>query len=982
MIILFSTIITTASPALAQKEDDPNQNLKTATEEGYTYQYVENDPYNARIYTLKNGLKIYLSVNPEMPRIQSAITIKAGSKNDPRNNTGLAHYLEHLLFKGTDKIGTANWEKESPLLKKIEDLYEKHKNTTDPKDRAAIYKEIDNTSQEAAKYALANEYDKMAKSIGGEGTNAYTTNDQTVYLNDVPTNELEKLIILEAERFKTFVPRLFHTELETVYEEYNRAQDSDGSKVYYTILQNLFKNHPYHVSTIGLPEHLKSPSQVAIHQFFDTYYVPNNMAVCLAGDLNPTKTVQLIEKYFGSDEYFKPAKPIPAFVVPTEEPIQKPLEATVLGKDAEGINIVFRTAGANTPDEILLDVIAQILTNGQAGLIDLNLVKAQKVLSAGSYANTMHDYGMFVLYGRPRQNQTLEQLQTLLLEQLEALKKGNFDEKLINGIVKDLKYQTYKIIESNDDRAQVLSDAFVHNRNWKDVVEYTHKLEKITKQQIIDFANQQFKNNYLTVFKKIGDDPNIAKVDKPAITPVTLQRAENSTFLQKFEQIQTNRLEPVFLDFNEEVQKSTLKNKEIPFYYVKNQQNPTFNLYYYVNKGNNADKKLSIALRYLSYLGTDKFTAAELQTQLYKLGLSFDASTQYERTYIRLFGLEESLAEGIQLIEYLLNNVQPNEDALQDLINGMLKERQNAKLNKNYIFNRALYNYAMYGSQSEFTNILTNEELKSLKATELVQIIKDFLNQQHYIAYYGTTAPTEVKKIINKHHKAPKKLKPLPTPTLYPEKETTKPTVFFVDMDMVQAQIGILATDETFNTQNIPYAYLFGEYFGGGLSSIVFQEIREARALAYSAFANYSIPEKLNKKSQIFGFVGTQADKMEEALNTFMDLLQKMPQAERQFEAAKIGTLKSFETDRTPRQNIFSAYLRAQDRNLNYDIRKDAYQKIKDISIQDLNNFFQKHITKSNYNLIVMGSKKKLNLDVLNKFGAVEEVTLEQILGY
>ncbi|MFT6200068.1 MAG: putative Zn-dependent peptidase, partial [Vicingaceae bacterium] len=285
------------------------------------YETVENDPTNTRIYTLDNGLKVYLSVNEEAPRVQTSIAVRAGSKNDPSTATGLAHYLEHMLFKGTDVYGTLDFSKEGPLLIEIDSLYEVYRGTTDEAIRTELYAQIDSVSNLASTFAIANEYDKMVSQMGAKGTNAYTSQEETVYINDIPTNQLEKWLNLEAERFRNPQLRLFHTELEAVYEEKNRSLDSDGSIAFETLMDNLYPTHQYgQQTTIGTIDHLKNPSLTEIKKYFNTYYVPNNMAICLAGDINPDSVIQQIKMHFGSFE----SKEVPIFEVAQEAPIATP----------------------------------------------------------------------------------------------------------------------------------------------------------------------------------------------------------------------------------------------------------------------------------------------------------------------------------------------------------------------------------------------------------------------------------------------------------------------------------------------------------------------------------------------------------------------------------------------------------------------------------------------------------------------------------
>ena len=270
---------------------------KLTDKDGYTYETVVNDKNGVRIYTLKNGLKVYLAQNFDAPKIQTYIPVRTGSNNDPADNTGLAHYLEHMMFKGTSKLASADWAKEKPLLDEISRLYEQHKAEQDPEKKKALYKKIDEVSQEASKYAIANEYDKAISSLGASGTNAHTWLDETVYKNNIPNNELEKWLKVEKERFSELVLRLFHTELEAVYEEFNRAQDNDSRLVNYELMDALFPKHPNgQQTTIGKSEHLKNPSMIAIHKYFDTYYVPNNYAMVLVGDLDFDKTIKLVDQ--------------------------------------------------------------------------------------------------------------------------------------------------------------------------------------------------------------------------------------------------------------------------------------------------------------------------------------------------------------------------------------------------------------------------------------------------------------------------------------------------------------------------------------------------------------------------------------------------------------------------------------------------------------------------------------------------------------
>ena len=598
---------------------------KEARSGGYTYKYVTHDPTNARFYTLRNGLTVILSPTNKEPRIQCYMAVKAGSKTDPATNTGLAHYLEHLLFKGTDKYGSLDWEKERKELDKIDDLYEQYNKTKDADQRKAIYKKIDSVSGVASKYAIANEYDKMMTSMGAQRTNAFTSFEKTVYTDDVPANALDKYITVQAERFRNPVLRIFHTELEAVYEEKNRSLDSDGSQVFETLFANLFKKHNYGLqTTIGTVEHLKNPSLREIRKYFKTYYVPNNMAVVLSGDFNPDEVIAKIDKVFSYMEY----KDVPKYTFEKEDPISAPIVREVVGPDAESVSIAYRLPGNQEKDALLADLVGEILTNGEAGLIDLNLVKKQRLLGASAFNWALIDYGVLWLSGRPSQGQSLEQVKDLMLNEIENLKKGNFDDDLIPSIVNNIKKRIIQSTESYSSRAYMLMNAFTDNLDWRDQVAYVNDLSKIKKQDVVAFANKYLGNNYVVVYKKQGQRTNVEKIEKPAITPVETNADKQSAFVKMVNDMPSTPVSPVFLDYNKDLQKSKLGKAEV--LYVQNKDNDLYRLRFRYKIGYLNDLKMPLVADYIEFLGTDKKSAEQISKEFYKIASSFRISVGEE----------------------------------------------------------------------------------------------------------------------------------------------------------------------------------------------------------------------------------------------------------------------------------------------------------------------------------------------------------------
>ena len=340
--------------------------LTSGCKQGHKYESVKDDPMQTRIYTLKNGLKVYLSVNKEEPRIQTYVAVRTGSKNDPSETTGLAHYLEHLMFKGTKQFGTTDSEAEAPLLDEIERRYEEYRTLTDEAQRKQKYHEIDSVSQLAAKYFIPNEYDKLMAAIGAQGTNAFTSNDVTCYTEDIPANEVENWARIQADRFQNMVIRGFHTELEAVYEEYNIGLSSDMNKQFEALMAKLFPNHPYGTqTTIGTQQHLKNPSITNIKEYFAKWYVPNNVAICMAGDFDPDEVMQTLEKYFGQ---WQPGDDVSQPTFPELQALTQPVDTTVVGLEAENIWLGWRSERAQSLQNDTLQLISSILYNGKAGL--------------------------------------------------------------------------------------------------------------------------------------------------------------------------------------------------------------------------------------------------------------------------------------------------------------------------------------------------------------------------------------------------------------------------------------------------------------------------------------------------------------------------------------------------------------------------------------------------------------------------------------
>ena len=945
----------------------------------YKYETVPNDPTNTRIYTLDNGLKVYMSVTKDEPRIDAHIAVKVGGKNDPHETTGLAHYFEHLMFKGTESFGTQNYELEKPLLDAIEAQFEIYRKTTDESERTAIYRVIDSLSYEASKYAIPNEYDKLMAAIGADGTNAYTGYDMTVYTENIPSNQIENWAKIQADRFANNVIRGFHTELETVYEEKNMSLTQDSRKIYEQMFSALFKNHPYGTQTVlGTQQHLKNPSITNIKNYYKEWYVPNNVAICMSGDFDPDQTIRIIDQYFGN---WKPNPDLKKMSFEPEAPITEPIVKEVYGLESPSVTLAWRFPGIKDPSSDKLEVISQVMNNGQAGLIDLNVNQQQKVLSAfgGNYAQA--DYSVFLIQARPKQGQSLEEVKEIILAEVENLKKGNFDDDILKAIVNNFKLSQVEYLESSYGRTDSFVNCFINEVSWERFINQVDNISKITKEDIVAYANEYFGDNYTVINKIQKKDPNELKIAKPAITPIFMNRDTSSAFLREIQASVVAPIEPVFVDFEKDMSILTAKSN-IPVLYKQNTTNDIFTLIYQFDMGNNEDKCLGTATQYLDYLGTSTMTPEQIKTAFYGLACSYGVYTSAEKTQVVVSGLGENMKEAITLVESLLADAQANPAALQGLKADILKRRQNNKLNQSANFNQ-LRAYNTYGPNSPSTNHLSNNEIKGLKDNALLDRIHALNSYEHEILYYGPMTQEEIVATIAELHNVPEKLTPVVKNDSFKERKITKNEVIIAPYDAKQIYLaGYSNRGEEYNAANAPVIALYNSYFGGGMNAIVFQEMREARGLAYSAGASLSSPSKVGKTYNYNMFIATQNDKMIDALEAFDEIINDMPLSDNAFDIAKESLLANIRTTRVVKSDVLSRYVRMRDLGLNYDINKDIFEKVQGYTMEDIVKFQQEWVKDRKYSIAILGDAKDLDLKGLKEYGNIRKVSTEEIFGY
>ncbi len=956
---------------------------------GRKYATIKGDPTNTRIYTLPNGLTVYLTPMSKEPRIQTYIAVRVGSKNDPAETTGLSHYLEHIMFKGTKNYGTTNYEAEKPYLDLILTEFEKYRTLTDAEERKAQYARIDSISYEASQFFIGNEYDKIMAQIGAKNSNAFTSFDMTVYQEDIPSNQVEAWAKVQSDRFKNMVIRGFHTELEAVYEECNLGLSNDGGNAIDTLLFAMFNKHPYgKQTTIGTQEHLKNPSIVNIQKHFDNFYVPNNVAICMAGDFNPDEVITIIEKYFGD---WKKNDNLAFLEFEEEEPITHPIEKTVSGLQSPFVIVGWRLPSATRLGreinyiEDTTYMLSNLLYNRRAGLLDLEVNRPRKTLGSAAYYYNLSDYGIFILEMEPKEGQSLEDAKAIVMEQLDRIKKGDFDENILKSIVNNANLGRMRAQDSYRAVAGWQYNAFINRLPWEYVLGLGERLSKITKADVVAFANRYLGDNYVQVNKIQGPQEGVKTLEKPSITSIRTNRDSASRFLRDMEVLANSAkpIQPVFVDFEKDMSIETLSNGQT-FYYKHNPDNQLFSLGYYFTNGSNDNRLLPYALSYLGALGTDSLSADQIKTKFYDLACSFTTNASWNDVTISLSGIASTMDEASMLMENVLANAKADEALLEVMKQNWVKSLLNFKTDKADNEAGVMY-YAIYGPNNPMTNNLKPKEIMALTSEELLAAVKDLLGHQHAIVYYGPESKASMLQKLPQMHKVADNLIEYGPSKVFKAWSSQIPCVYIAPYKANQINMyKVISYDDIpYNPANDAVVSLYDFYFGSGMSSIVFQDIREAKGLAYHASAVTSLPARVGEIPFYMARVYTQNDKMLDAMNAMDEILVDMPANQKSFDVAKANALQNQATKRYNGADVIWHYISLKEKGVDLDYDKQIYDKISGLTLADLVAYQQQYIRNRTYTTGILGNPAELNLkNIPPTYGKVVILKTEDIFGY
>ena len=926
-------------------------------------------------HTLDNGLTVFLSPNHETPRFYAEIITRAGSKHDPETNTGLAHYLEHLLFKGTSSFGTMDFEKEKPLLDQIAKLYEERSAEQNETKRGEIYQKINEISIQASTFAVPNEMDRVYGNMGGKGINAHTWHEETVYKVDLPANRLIHWAKIESERFANPVFRLFHTELETVYEEKNRSIDNKDRLLNTKVNDLLFKVHPYgQQPTLGTIEHLKNPSIKEIEKFYNTHYVPENMAICISGDIDPDETIKIIEEHFSSWKAEAPLRPEPKW---EEKPLsgREFVQVQYLGE--EQILLGFRTAPKHHSDYHALRLMDMIIDNSVAGLINLDLVEKQKVRSAGCFPQNYNDHGVHFFYGIPKEGQSLDDVEKLLLAQINRVKKGDFEDWVLPAVITDFKKMEKENRENNAKRVELLRDTFLSFVDWETTNQEIEELEKLTKQDIMRVANQYYGENYVVGYR-IDKQHKLPSIEKPKIDPLDIDPDKESDFIRKVMSIPFQPFEPKFIEEGKDYSTREIASG-IKLIHVNNPLNDLFTLEMRMEGGSRHDSMLPYAKRMLDRSGAGDISSNDLKIEWYKLGTDFAFAIRERFSSVIMTGLDENFEASLELGRDLIEKPKISNETWKETKKIIISERDDEEKDPKAISN-ALAHFHRYGKRSRYRDRPSDSDVNASTVESLTLLLKSLLQTKRTVLYYGPKSPEDVIKSIKAGFIGdPNLIKELNSFDALRAHTPERNQIYFFEKEMAQAQVRLEFSVGSYNEKEIPASQLFNEYFGGGMAGLVFQELREARALAYSAWAHFFTPSRPDEENILVGSIGCQADKTLDAVQAFMDLLENMPINQTRWESAHSSILSSYRTSPIPYRSTAGFIFDVNSLGLTGDPRKERYIKTGEATIKTLRQFYQNSIKPKAKLLSIVGDSSKIKIKELEKIGPVTQIKKEQL---
>ena len=944
----------------------------------YQSQAEDLNALKVKEYRLENGLTVWLNEDHSQPKVFGAVVVKAGAKDCP--DTGIAHYFEHMMFKGTDRIGTLDYESEKVLLDSIAMKYDELAMTEDTAARARLQKEINELSIRSSEYVIPNEFNRLINRFGGSGLNAATSYDATIYFNTFSPQYMVQWAEINSERLINPVFRLFQSELETVYEEKNMYGDFIGGQVMDTLMARYFGPHPYAYPIIGSTKNLKNPRLTEMHKFFEDYYVASNMALILSGDFDAQQVMPILEKAFSRIRSGNAPKQEKVMLPPFNGRETMKVKFPIPFIKAMGLG--FRGVSANHEDQVALNIAVNLLNNSNGtGYLDKLMVE-HKLMGALAINESMNEAGILAVAIMPKLLiQSYSSAEKMVWDEINRVKNGDFSDEMFNSLKLEQKRQYASSLENNDSRATIMMNLFSQGKSWNDYLNEVARIESITKEDVVRVAQKYFSNNYLCVTKSTGKYPK-DNLPKPAFSPVVPRNADaSSSYAKQLEKIPEQQVAPRIIDFEKDVKTSKL-TPLVTLYTTPNPLNDIFTLNISYGIGALEQPELMQLTNYLQLLGTESLSFEQFRSRLQSIGstLAFDVTP--DAFVMKVTGFDNHIDETMELVGDFIRHAKADDKKLRQIVDdAKVSEKAFFKSGDNVA--SALLEQVKYGDQSRYLRKLSLSQIKKLKGKDMLAIYDKVRSVQCDLHYCGTLPVEKVIGTIRQHLPLERTTVASNSPYYRELKQYDRPTVFFIDMpDMAQSIVyGYVKGDPVDDKASRHASRLFSVYFGGDMSSLMFQEIREFRSFAYRTSGRYQLPNHAHKGTagSFTAMLSTQSDKTLDALGVLDSLIREMPLKPERMEAVKQTLVNRINNDYPPFRNLSEKVASTRMEGFDRDPAEEFLRDIATMDMQDISRFYREQISGRPVVYVIAGNRKHIDMKKLAKYGTIIKVKKKDI---
>lgn len=939
----------------------------------YQSQAEDLNALKVKEYRLENGLTVWLNEDHSQPKVFGAVVVKAGAKDCP--DTGIAHYFEHMMFKGTDRIGTLDYESEKVLLDSIAMKYDELAMTEDTAARARLQKEINELSIRSSEYVIPNEFNRLINRFGGSGLNAATSYDATIYFNTFSPQYMVQWAEINSERLINPVFRLFQSELETVYEEKNMYGDFIGGQVMDTLMARYFGPHPYAYPIIGSTKNLKNPRLTEMHKFFEDYYVASNMALILSGDFDAQQVMPILEKAFSRIRSGNAPKQEKVMLPPFNGRETMKVKFPIPFIKAMGLG--FRGVSANHEDQVALNIAVNLLNNANGtGYLDKLMVE-HKLMGALAINESMNEAGILAVAIMPKLLiQSYSSAEKMVWDEINRVKNGDFSDEMFNSLKLEQKRQYASSLENIDSRATIMMNLFSQGKSWNDYLNEVARIESITKEDVVRVAQKYFSNNYLCVTKSTGKYPK-DNLPKPAFSPVVPRNADaSSSYAKQLEKIPEQQVAPRIIDFEKDVKTSKL-TPLVTLYTTPNPLNDIFTLNISYGIGALEQPELMQLTNYLQLLGTESLSFEQFRSRLQSIGstLAFDVTP--DAFVMKVTGFDNHIDETMELVGDFIRHAKADDKKLRQIVDdAKVSEKAFFKSGDNVA--SALLEQVKYGDQSRYLRKLSLSQIKKLKGKDMLAIYDKVRSVQCDLHYCGTLPVEKVIGTIRQHLPLERTTVASNSPYYRELKQYDRPTVFFIDMpDMAQSIVyGYVKGDPVDDKASRHASQLFSVYFGGDMSSLMFQEIREFRSFAYRTSGRYQLPNHAHKGTagSFTAMLSTQSDKTLDALGVLDSLIREMPLKPERVEAVKQTLVNRINNDYPPFGNLSEKVASARMEGFDRDPAEEFLRDIATMDMQDISRFYREQISGRPVVYVITGNRKHIDMKKLAEYGTIIKV--------